>query len=66
MNTAVPILIFIGLGAVVAILLMGLVDLAKGKPDRTRSNKLMQWRVILQGVLILVILVVVLISRGHS
>jgi hypothetical protein len=66
LNTAVPILIFIALGAVVVTLLLGLVDLAKGKPDRSRSNKLMQWRVILQGVAILIILVAVLISRGHS
>jgi len=65
MNTAIPILIFIALGAVVVTLVMGLFDLARGKPDRSRSNKLMQWRVVLQGIAILIILIAVLISRGQ-
>ena len=66
MNTAIPILIFLALGSVVAVLIMGLVDLAKGKPDRARSNRLMQWRVALQGLTILLILIMILIARGQS
>ena len=65
MNTAIPILIFIALGAVLVVLFMGLFTLAKGGADRSRSNRLMQWRVALQGVAILIILVAILIAKGH-
>lgn len=65
MNTAVPILIFIALGAVVVVLLLGLFALAKSGPDRSRSNRLMQWRVALQGIAIFIILVAILLARGQ-
>jgi Hypoxia induced protein conserved region len=63
MNTVLPILIFAALGAVVVVLILGLFSLAKSGPDRSRSNRLMQWRVALQGVALLIILIAVLISR---
>jgi len=65
MNTAMPFIIFAALGAVLVVLMLGLFALAKGGADRSRSNKLMQWRVALQGVAILVILVAILAARHH-
>lgn len=65
MNTALPILIFIALGAVAVVMVLGLFSLAKPGADRSRSNRLMQWRVALQGIAILIILIAILISRGH-
>ena len=65
MNTALPFLIIIALGAVAVTLILGLFSLAKSGPDRSRSNRLMQWRVGLQAIAILIILIAVLIARGH-
>lgn len=49
--------------AVLASLLGGLVILARGRPgDAQRSNRLMQWRVMLQAFALLMFLLVILIG----
>ena len=65
MNTIIPFVIFASLGAVVVVLILGLVNLARGGSS-ARSKRLMQWRVALQFVAIGVLLIAVLISRGHG
>lgn len=45
----------IAIGAVVVVLLMGLVNMMRGG-DQNRSQKLMRWRVILQFVAIVLIM----------
>jgi membrane protein implicated in regulation of membrane protease activity len=57
-----PILIFAALGGVVVVLMLGLVNLARGG-DPARSNRLMRWRIALQGLAILLILVAVLMAH---
>jgi len=57
-----PLLIFAALAGVVIVLLLGLLNLARGG-DPARSNRLMRWRIGLQGLAILLILIAVLIAH---
>lgn len=50
MVTLVSILLGISMLAVVGVLFAGMVGLVRGPGDPQRSNALMRWRVILQGV----------------
>ncbi len=63
MSVFFPILIFVALGAVLIVLVMGLIGLAKGGHDRSRSNRLMQWRIALQFLAIAILLLAVLASQ---
>jgi hypothetical protein len=64
MNTLFQIISFLALGAVAVVLLLGLANMMKGG-SANRSQQLMRWRVILQALAIVVILVVAwLASRG--
>jgi hypothetical protein len=58
-NVAVP----IAIGAVAIVLLLGLINMLRGG-DPNRSQSFMRWRVILQFVAILVILLTVWVMRG--
>ncbi|PZQ18892.1 MAG: twin transmembrane helix small protein [Ancylobacter novellus] len=49
------VLVPIAIGAVIVVLLLGLVNMMRGG-DQNRSQKLMRWRVILQFVAIVVIM----------
>jgi hypothetical protein len=57
MNTLFQILSFLALGAVAVVLLLGLANMMKGG-SANRSQQLMRWRVILQALAIVVIMVV--------
>lgn len=58
MNTFLAILVPLAVGAVAVVLIMGLVNMAKGgSPER--SQKLMQARVLLQFVAVIVIMIVI-------
>ena len=57
-----PLLIFAALAGVVIVLLLGLLNLARGG-DPARSNRLMRWRIGLQGLAILLILIAVLMAH---
>ncbi|MFN3226244.1 MAG: twin transmembrane helix small protein [Hyphomicrobiales bacterium] len=64
MNTLFQIISFLALGAVAVVLLLGLANMMKGG-SANRSQQLMRWRVILQALAIVVIMVVAwLASRG--
>jgi len=56
-------LLFLLMAAVLAVLGAGILGLARGG-DPQRSNRLMRWRVILQGAAI-VVFVLLLLSRGY-
>lgn len=56
--TAFDWVIAIAIGAVFVVLLMGLVNMMKGG-NSNRSQKLMRWRVILQFVAIVLIMIFV-------
>ena len=65
MNAAVPILIVVALLAVLAVLMTGVLGMAKGGAfNRKYGNVLMRWRVALQGGAVLLILIAVLLARG--
>jgi len=51
------IVIFVALGAVAIVLLLGLANMMKGG-SANRSQQLMRWRVVLQGLAIVVVMVV--------
>ncbi|WP_018388188.1 twin transmembrane helix small protein [Ancylobacter sp. FA202] len=54
----------IALGSVALVLVLGLANMARGGPP-ARSQKLMQWRVLLQAVaLCFVLLTIILMNQG--
>lgn len=57
MKTAVLFLLLLLMLGVVGVLVAGLLGVARGGGDPRRSNKLMQWRIILQAGAILVFIV---------
>jgi succinate dehydrogenase hydrophobic anchor subunit len=63
MKLFLMILLGIDMLAVVAVMLVGAVGMANVSRDPRTSNKLMRWRVILQGVAIA--LVVILMAMGR-
>jgi hypothetical protein len=64
MKTFLIILVVLTMLATVGVLFAGLIGLARGSPDPRRSNKLMQWRVILQGSAILLLLLLMSLLRS--
>jgi hypothetical protein len=50
--------------ATLGVLFAGLIGLARGSPDPARSNRLMRWRVILQGSAILLLLLLMSLLRS--
>jgi hypothetical protein len=64
MNGFVAALVAIALLAVLAVLMTGVLSMAKGGAfNRKYANILMRWRVALQGLAVLLILIAVLLSR---
>ena len=63
MHGFLTILIGILLLATLGVLLAGMVGMARGTDPR-RSNKLMQWRVILQGSAILLFMIIMSLLRS--
>ncbi|MFN3170400.1 MAG: twin transmembrane helix small protein [Hyphomicrobiales bacterium] len=57
MSTFLQILSFLALGAVVVVLFLGLANMMKGGSSN-RSQQLMRWRVILQAIAIVVVMIV--------
>ena len=56
MKTFLTILVGIAMLATLGVLVAGMVGLVRGGGNPARSNKLMQWRVILQAVSLLLFL----------
>lgn len=65
MSSAVMILIFVAMGATLLILLAGIVAMARGGAfNRKYGNRLMRYRVIFQGIAILLFAVLVFLFKG--
>lgn len=66
MNIVIIILLAVTLAAVVIVLITGVVGMARGGDFNAKyGNKLMRWRVLLQGLaIVLFLLFVVTASRG--
>ncbi len=65
MEGVVPIILAVALAAVVVVLLAGLFAMARGGEfNRKYGNKLMRWRVALQGSAILLFMLAMWLSRG--
>lgn len=67
MNSVVAIVLVFALVAVFATLVLGLINMLRGdsKEQSSRSNQLMRWRVILQGIAIALFLLLMLLSNKH-
>ncbi len=53
MHTVLIVLVILAMVATVGMLLAGLIGVARGSPDPARSNRLMRYRVVFQGVAVL-------------
>ncbi len=62
MTTFVTILLVLAMAGVLGVLLVGVVTMLRGDDPR-RSNKLMQARVIMQGLALLLLAVLMLLGR---
>lgn len=63
MTAFLLILVGLGLMATLGVLIAGLVGVVRGGGDPVKSNKLMQWRVILQGATLLLLALLMLLLR---
>lgn len=63
MNTALTVLVILAMLATVGLLVAGLVGIVRGSPDPARSNRIMRWRVVLQGAAVLMFVALLMISR---
>lgn len=64
MKTLLTILLALCMLGVLGVLLAGVAGLARGNGSAERSNRLMRWRVILQGVALLLFLLLLLTARS--
>ena len=66
MNLVFGILLAIALGLTLIVLFAGVITMGRGgEVSRKYGNKLMQWRVILQGIAV-VIFILAMLSRGGA
>jgi len=63
-KTVLIIMVVLAMLGTLGVLFAGLIGLARGSPDPRRSNRLMQWRVILQGSAILLLLLLMSLLRS--
>jgi len=63
MTIFVTILVVLAMLGTVGMLIAGLVSVARGSPDPARSNRLMRWRVLLQGAAVLMFVLLLTIMR---
>ncbi len=63
MITFLTILVALGMLATLGTLFAGMIGLTRGDGSPQRSNKLMQWRVILQGVTLVLFALLLLLLR---
>ena len=65
MSGLVPVLLIIAMLATLGVLFAGLFTMARGGEfNRKYGNKLMRWRVVLQGSAIVLFVLAVLLARG--
>jgi hypothetical protein len=63
MKLILTILVGLGMLATIGVLLAGMLGISRGEGDPMRSNRLMRWRVILQGVTIILFVLLLAVSR---
>ena len=63
MTIFVTILVVLAMIGTVGMLIAGLVSVARGSPDPARSNRLMRWRVVLQGAAVLMFVLLLTVMR---
>lgn len=64
MITILTVLVVIGMVGTVGILFAGMIGITRPGSSPTRSNKLMQWRVIFQGVTLVLFALLLLLWRA--
>ncbi len=65
MTLTLVIALLVAMAAVVAVLFIGLVGMARGGDFNARyGNVLMRWRVVLQGVAVLILIIALLAATG--
>ena len=64
MKTFLTVLIALLMFATLGVLIAGMVGLVRGGGDPRRSNKLMQWRIILQGAALLLFALLMTLLRS--
>ena len=64
MRTFLAILVALAMLGTVGVLFAGMFGLVRGGGDPRRSNVLMRWRVLLQGVAILLLVILVSLLRS--
>ena len=64
MKTLLTVLVAIGMLATLATLFAGMLGLARGDGSGERSNLLMRWRVIIQGITLVLFALLMAVSRG--
>jgi hypothetical protein len=57
-------LLFLAMAGVLAVLILGMLGLARGGADPMRSNRLMRWRVILQAAALLIVVALMALVRS--
>jgi ABC-type Na+ efflux pump permease subunit len=62
MEQVLPVLVILAMAAVLGVLALGIFTLAKGGDPR-RSGKLMQWRVVMQGLAVAIFVLFMLLFR---
>lgn len=63
MITLLSILVALSMAATLGVLFAGMLGVAQRNPDGQRSNRLMRWRIIMQGVTILLFLLLLAVTR---
>jgi hypothetical protein len=63
MKTVLEILVGVAMLGTVGVLLAGVLGLVRGGGDPARSNALMRWRVVLQGVALLLFALLLSLAR---
>ena len=66
MTTFMTVLVIVAMVGVVGVLFAGLLGLARGGENGAMSQGLMRWRVILQGVALVLFVVLLLLMRTQS
>lgn len=64
MTTVLTVLVALAMVGTVGVLFAGLIGLARGGTDSRRSNVLMRWRIVLQGVALLLFIALMALLRG--
>jgi NADH:ubiquinone oxidoreductase subunit 6 (subunit J) len=63
MKTLLTVLVVMAMLGVLGVLLVGMVGMVRGDQQPERSNRLMRWRVILQGIALALFVLLMMLMR---